>query len=136
MTFTASNVGDRPWLLVEVAGTAERLVIRFVGELDLSTARYAFDVTLAALQASDEGRLDIDMSALTFCDSTGIRTLMNVQRNATDRGGEVRLVNAQNRVRTIFQLVGLADALTVDEQRAQRCRDHDGAMVRTMSTGV
>jgi anti-anti-sigma factor len=102
---------ERPYLLAEVASTGARLVIRLIGELDVNTARHAFDVTLAALQASDAGRLDIDLSPLRFCDSTGLRTLIAVQRSARERGGDVRLVNPQDRVSRIFEAVGFADAL-------------------------
>jgi anti-sigma B factor antagonist len=112
-----SAVSKRPYLLAEIAADGDRLVIRLIGELDVSTARHASDVTLAALQASEAGRLDVDLSALTFCDSTGIRTLMALQRSAAARGGAVRLVHPQDRVRRIFEAVGLDDVLVRNNKR-------------------
>src|SRR3954470_20032423 len=102
---------ERPYLLAEVASTGGRLVLRLVGELDVNTARHASDLMLAALQASDGGQLDVDLSALMFCDSTGAQTLMAVQRSARTRGGEVRLINAHERLWRIFRALGFADAL-------------------------
>ena len=40
---------------------------------------------------------------------------MAVQRSAAERGGVVRLVDAQHQVRRVFELVGLKDVLTADE---------------------
>src|SRR5690349_4057908 len=113
---TKATVPQFGQLFADVHQPGDRLVIRLRGELDVSTARRAFDVAVGALQASVDQRVDLDLSGVTFCDSTGVRTLLDMQRHAERRGGEVRLTEASARVRRIFEVVGLTDALADDSQ--------------------
>jgi anti-sigma B factor antagonist len=103
-------------LVADVHQPGDRLVIRLRGELDVSTAHRAFDVGVSALQASADQRVDLDLSEVTFCDSTGVRTLLDMQHHGASRGGEFRLTAASARVRRIFELLGLTDALTEDAE--------------------
>jgi anti-sigma B factor antagonist len=98
-------------LVADVHQPANRLVIRLRGELDVSTAPGAFDVAVAALQASVDRRVDLDLSGVTFCDSTGVRTLLDLQQHASRRGCELCLIDASARVRRIFEILGFADLL-------------------------
>jgi anti-anti-sigma factor len=98
-------------LAVDVHQEADRLVIGMEGELDVATVQRAFDVAIAALQASPDGRVDVDLSDVAFCDSTGMQMLLDLRQNASRRGGEVRLTNVSARVRRVFEIVGVTEAL-------------------------
>ena len=60
------------------------------GDLDLNTAR-ALDAKLREAEASDAPQIILDLSALEFIDSTGLRTVIEASRRAgRDRLGVVR----------------------------------------------
>jgi anti-anti-sigma factor len=113
---TKASVPRFGQLVADVHQPANRLVIRLRGELDASTAQGAFDVAVAALKASVDRRVDLDLSDMTFCDSAGVRTLLDLQQHASRRGGELRLTDASAQVRRIFEILGFLDLLTDDSE--------------------
>lgn len=88
--------------MLEVGTTAEGLpALR--GELDLLSVP-ALEAWLNGLQGE---RVDIDMSGVTFFDSSALRTFLNVRR----RNAHLRLVNASKAVVTVLEITGTADYL-------------------------
>jgi anti-sigma B factor antagonist len=49
----------------------------------------------------------LDMSAVQFCDSSGIGVLVEAHRRHSDAGGSVRLRKLQEPVRNVFSIMGL-----------------------------
>ncbi|MBI3910537.1 MAG: STAS domain-containing protein [Armatimonadetes bacterium] len=49
----------------------------------------------------------IDLGRVSFIDSTGLGMLVGILREARQRGGAVRLLNASREVRRILQITGL-----------------------------
>jgi anti-anti-sigma factor len=115
---TNVNVPRFGQLVADVHQPANWLVIRLRGELDVSTAQGAFDVAVAALQARVDRRVDVDLSEVTFCDSTGVRMLLDLQQRASRHDGELCLIDASARVRRIFEILGYVDLLTNDSPPA------------------
>src|SRR4051794_32243135 len=65
----------------------DRAVLRVAGEVDLLTAPQLGEALAAALAP---GRVVVaDLAGVTFMDSTGLRTLLEAHRGATDAGGGV-----------------------------------------------
>jgi anti-anti-sigma factor len=88
------------------AGTGT--VLEFVGELDAATAPAA----LAAIQALtlQHGRqLVVDLSALTFCDSSGISALLAARNLALAADAGIALVAVPSQLQRSLRLIGLAD---------------------------
>jgi|tagenome__1003787_1003787.scaffolds.fasta_scaffold19594931_2 anti-sigma B factor antagonist len=70
-------------------------VVRVAGELDLSTAaRLCRAIDAAVAAAPPRPRVVIDLTALTFCDSTGLRALVGAVREVEIRGGRAALAVA------------------------------------------
>ncbi|WP_243706504.1 STAS domain-containing protein [Micromonospora sp. KC721] len=84
--------------------------LRLAGELDLSTSGELND-TIDRLAAEGERHLLLDVSALTFCDSTGIAAFVRGDNRASAAGGWLRLTGARGRVDRVLQVTGLADVL-------------------------
>jgi anti-sigma B factor antagonist len=82
-------------------GQARKLVLR--GELDLSTAERL--TTCVAPFAATEGDLVLDLSGLTFVDSTGIREI--VRTASCLRGGSLVLVSPSPHVQRVLELTGI-----------------------------
>ena len=78
------------------------------GELDMADADWV-EATLATA-AAHHHRMNIDLSGLSFIDSTGIRTLMALQQRGVILGIEVHFTNpstAVNRLLGAASLTGL-----------------------------
>jgi anti-sigma B factor antagonist len=87
-----------------------RRVIAPCGELDLATA--------AELEARLAGRMAtfLDLSELSFIDSTGIRVVVSTARRAQSEGWEFTVWNPQPTVLRVFKLVGLDQHLDLRSQ--------------------
>lgn len=83
------------------------VVLRPVGELDAATAPAFRQLALSALLRRDTGAVEVDLSALEFVDSSGLREFIDASRLARERGIPFRMTRAQPRVERTFVLVGL-----------------------------
>ena len=73
-------------------GSAARLiVVRLPAEIDTVNAHRIGEDLQTAL-ASGAGTVVADMTATTFCDSLGFRTLVLARQWATSKGAELRVV--------------------------------------------
>lgn len=93
----------------------ERAVVSVAGEVDLETASQLGDHALAALQEVS-AHLVLDLTEVTFMDSTGLKVLLTIQRRAELAGGSMSVAGASRSVRKIFGLTGLDQAIELHER--------------------
>jgi anti-sigma B factor antagonist len=86
--------------------------VRPIGELDLETAPQ-LEEELAAARAAGAGRLVLDMRALTFMDSTGLRLVIRWDTAAREEGFEFAIVPGPEVVQRVFRLTGMDEHLPV-----------------------
>ena len=67
---------------------------------------------LAAAADSDAPQVEVDLSGVTFIDSTGINALVKGRRLATASGKQYRVVGSDGFVRDVLKLSGVWDHLT------------------------
>ena len=74
------------------------------GELDIATV----DLVRAAAggRGPDEG-LVLDLSALSFLDTSGIQLVVETFRAARDSGFSLRILRARPQVQRVFEIAGL-----------------------------
>ena len=86
--------------------------LRLVGELDLGTACHLRE---ALRRAHDEctATLVVDLSALTFIDSTGLHELVVAQKRQRANGGEIVLQGPTPQTRRVLEIVGLDQLFTI-----------------------
>jgi anti-sigma B factor antagonist len=96
----------------------DRAIVALIGEIDLYTAPRLQSELAAALASGDPARLVVDMSAVEFCDSTGMNVLLAAHRRATEQGGSLELAGPRPAVRKILQVTGLETVFTVIEDPA------------------
>jgi anti-sigma B factor antagonist len=72
---------DRAELRVSVAHGDDETVVALAGELDMSTADQLSGAVNEELRLGS-GRIVLDLSDLTFCDSLGLGTLVVLSRQA------------------------------------------------------
>jgi anti-sigma B factor antagonist len=92
----------------EVVPERETVRVRLVGELDLATAD---EVAAAVEETRGFGRLVVDLSEVTFLDSSGIRAILQAQQTADRDGMAFAVVPGPRAVQRAFTLAGVADLL-------------------------
>jgi anti-anti-sigma factor len=101
------------------AGYAE---VTAAGELDFATHSVLFD---ALADEIDQGRARIllDLSGVTFCDSSGLGVLARVFRRTTERHGWLRVAAPGPRVRQTLEMANLDRMIPVYDTVAEARRD-------------
>ncbi|WTX01037.1 STAS domain-containing protein (plasmid) [Streptomycetaceae bacterium NBC_01309] len=96
----------------DVSGPVARLSVG--GEIDLSTAEDLRVALMAALAARPAPRrLEVDMAAVAFCDSSCLRVLVAVRAHGAEQGTDVVVATASAPVLRVLEMVGLAETLAV-----------------------
>jgi anti-sigma B factor antagonist len=93
----------------EPAAPAQPPVVTLPAEIDMANAD-DIGQQLAAAFTPGARVVIADMTATTFCDSTGINMLLRASRRATANGAELRLLRPCPRVLRVMQVLGV-DAL-------------------------
>src|SRR4051812_18659975 len=100
---------QEPDFSVTVGRSRDAVRITVEGELDLATSP-TLEAHLDA--AADWGRaIVLDLSALSFLDSSGVALLLTVSRRAATDGWMLRIVGTPRRARDVLELCGLLDVL-------------------------
>ncbi len=82
------------------------------GEIDFGNVAQ-LRAELSQLIRADAADLTIDLAGVPFLDSTAIGVLIQAKKRLLEQGGDLRIVDAQPRVRRIFEVAGLVDYLGV-----------------------
>lgn len=85
-------------------------ILRLSGEIDMATAPAFRDAALTAI-ADDGPSLTLDLSGVTFMDSTGLHVLVGTYRRVRVHGGTFTMINIPDIVRKLLRLTGLDDVL-------------------------
>ena len=84
------------------------------GEMDMATARQFSAAAKSALAEASASDLVIDLAGVSFMDSTGLGSLVEIQNDAEARGVALVLHAPSERVVEVLRLTGMLDAFTVD----------------------
>ena len=84
-------------------------VIELIGELDLDGAP-RLEEELLRVESSDVASIIVDLSALEFIDSTGIRLLLMAADRCSD-SGRFTLLRGPRQVHRVFEITDLVDRL-------------------------
>ncbi|MDQ1447103.1 MAG: anti-sigma factor antagonist [Actinomycetota bacterium] len=94
----------------EQAGTP---VLAITGEIDLSSAT-RFAQELASLLADEDDAVRVDLSAVTFLDSSGVRELLAANRQAVAAGTQLQLANPSAPCRRVLEISGVWGEFVVE----------------------
>ena len=100
---------------IELSERGATLVLRIGGELDAAT-RTAMEPTVAAAIAS-AGSVLLDLSELTFCDSSGIAMFIDVHKQALANGTGLAIRRPHPAVRRVIEITGLNALIPIEDQR-------------------
>ena len=105
---------------------AGRTLITLAGELDLTTAPLVSAALTACLQdGTRTADIDVDLTAVTFCDAGGLNAFLAASRLATDTGASLKLHYPPPIMTRIIEITGsghLLDVLHSTRRRVLKVR--------------
>jgi anti-sigma B factor antagonist len=103
---------DRELLAIEIEPPRNGLtVVALAGELDLSTVPRLEGRLLS--EAKGQGTVVVDLTRLTFIDSSGIRLLIQAHQAADGRAALRTVVADGSQVERVFAVAGIEEVLPV-----------------------
>jgi anti-sigma B factor antagonist len=88
-----------------------------VGELDLSSVAKVQE-ELRRIEADAPAKLVVDLSKLTFLDSTGLRCIVTADERAREQGRQIVIVRGPDAVQRVFAITRLEDRLEIVDDAA------------------
>nr|PZN27954.1 MAG: anti-anti-sigma factor [Chloroflexota bacterium] len=96
-------------------------VLELGGRLDAVHTQQAISPVSAAVAAGARFVL-LDLGAVTFMSSTGLRALLLVRKELLNQGGQLRLCNLQPQVLEVFTLTGFTQVFAIHTTREEALR--------------
>ena len=107
-------IPTEPIFELRLSQAAETLVVEVVGEVDMATAPELTQAIDAGMLNESVRRVVVDLTDVTFLDSSALNALVHGQRDLTERKIVFRVVSpADQNVQRIFEIAQLAVALGV-----------------------
>ena len=97
----------------------EVAVIEVMGELDLATVDELREVALDIF-ATGQPNLALDLSGVTFLDSTGIGVIVDIANHGRERNGAFTLLNPSPPALRVIELTGIDRHLEVTLDSRER----------------
>ncbi len=98
----------QPEDLLSIETSDDGLVV--AGEIDAHTA----PTLAAAIEAAGNGKVRLDLSAVAFVDSSGLRVLIDAHQHLHDAGGELSIASPSEPVVRLFEISGVQDYLVIE----------------------
>jgi len=107
---------DKQDFAVERSDAGDRIIVSVRADVDLGTV----DALSQALEQAtrESGQVIIDMTDVTFLDSTGVRVLVEAYRSAQRNGGALYVRGARHWVARVLEVTGVARLLTMPDADA------------------
>jgi anti-sigma B factor antagonist len=100
-------------LQILVSHLKDHTHVALAGELDGATAPFLVR-TLVEVNATLEGDLVLDITQLSFIDSTGLSVFVSQQKKVSAEGHRFVIYGPTALARRLFQITGLEDVLTIE----------------------
>ncbi|MFD5143092.1 STAS domain-containing protein [Streptomyces sp. NPDC058401] len=107
---------ERPEQDVWIDGDARRCVVHVRGEMDLDRGpmlRHALHTAITRPGGPPE--IVIDLSDLSFCDSSGLNILISARQTATDHDRRISLRNPQSQILRLLEIAGVGTLFPVTD---------------------
>jgi stage II sporulation protein AA (anti-sigma F factor antagonist) len=109
---TAPDDGAAPdRILLEVDLELASFTVRVSGSLDMESASEFLDRTVALLNRHEPTELVLSVEALSFVDSSGLRTFLEIRDETRRRDISLHLSNATTATQKLLAMVGLDETL-------------------------
>lgn len=99
---------------ITVASKDSGLTITLSGEIDHHAARDMMAQLDQAIAERVPARLTLDLSGVTFMDSSGIAVLLRARRQLGHTGGVLRVANIPAQARRVLDAAGIGRLISLD----------------------
>jgi anti-sigma B factor antagonist len=106
---------DRPELAIAVRRGPGEAVVQLTGEIDMLTSARLSDAVNDLLNEAP-GRIVLDLTGVTFCDSQGLGTLVVLSRKASTARSVLVLTNVGDFLIRVLDITGLRSALMISNE--------------------
>jgi anti-sigma B factor antagonist len=103
---------------VEETESDRSVTISVSGELDSGTCDALLEAFEQAIARDDLEELVLDLAGVSFIDSTGMRTIIEIERDLGERGARLVLVPPPDDVTALLQIAGIAERMNFVEAGA------------------
>src|SRR5215218_4101767 len=104
----------KPAFQVEQEQTTDGLLIRLIGEMDMSNVDDARKPILAAMNAEGVRSVVLDLNELEFIDSTGIRLLLEAQAASNADSNRLSVRGVHDQVAQVLRVTGVDQTINLD----------------------
>ena len=102
-------------LSVDLKEKENELLVKVAGEIDAYTAPKLKE-TLHPSAEVDNQNITVDLSDVTYMDSTGLGVFVGLFKTVSARGGQLKLVGLSDRLQRLFDITGLGDIMNIDSK--------------------
>ena len=106
-------IEDQPGCAVDLHSMNDGVLVAISGELDVVAAPYVRERLVHAVR-DDPGTVRIDLSEVSFLDSTAVGLLVSAKRGVSAYGGTFSVKCRHPPVRLVLETTGLIKYLNVD----------------------
>ncbi|MDQ0221320.1 STAS domain-containing protein [Peribacillus cavernae] len=100
-------------ITIDVQDINSRVEIQVKGEIDAYTAPKLRE-TLFPLSEQENISMVVDLSDVSYMDSTGLGVFVGLFKSVRSHNGEFRLVGLSERLRRLFDITGLAEIIDIN----------------------
>jgi anti-sigma B factor antagonist len=99
-------------LRIDVRSEPDRVVLELHGELDLLGAPL-LEKQIESAEIEATGIVVLDLKALQFIDSAGLRVILAAHERSRRQGGELALTPGSEQVQRLFDIAGVSEHLRI-----------------------
>jgi anti-sigma B factor antagonist len=112
--------GSQPGFEVQQSVRDGRHTLLLSGELDLAVAA-GLEATVLGLFVESVSAVELDLSRLTFMDSTGLRAVLRAQELCAEHGCDFLVIpGSSGQVQRLLELTGTTDVLPLADAHPSR----------------
>lgn len=99
-------------ITIDVKDTNSTVEVKVKGEIDAYTAPKLRE-SLFPLSEQERVTMVVDLTDVTYMDSTGLGVFVGLFKSVRANNGEFRLIGLSERLRRLFDITGLADIIDI-----------------------
>lgn len=100
---------------IDVQEQTQQTTITLTGEIDAYTAPKLRETAFPYTE-QDGTSLIIDLSGVTYMDSTGLGVFVGLFKSLNANNGTMQLVGLSDRLKRLFDITGLADIMNINSE--------------------
>ncbi|GLY11797.1 anti-sigma factor antagonist [Bacillus badius] len=102
-------------ITIDVKEMEQQTKVKIAGEIDAYTAPKLRE-TVFPYTEKDQARIVIDLSEVSYMDSTGLGVFVGLFKSLNANGGTLQLIGLSERLRRLFDITGLADIMNINSE--------------------